>query len=275
MIPVFVPYVAAMIAKMNEVQMMLSVRADPNSTALPLFEEDGKPSKLFQMEIESVGATLGLMQFEIAELHLNPLLIEHYERLKSIITNPEKLYGAAEVNILFRELQRDIMGELTRNRFLMIEPDDKELYIQKEPLFGQKVADNLPEANYDIAAAGRCLALDEWTASVFHCTRALEIGLQQLATDVSVSDADQENWYKLIQRIEDAIKAMRNPQSALTSDDRERLEWLSKMAGGFTYFKTAWRNPVSHSRGKYDGREARDAWDHVRIFIQTLTRGPQ
>ncbi len=267
MLKVSVPLVAAMIAKMHEVQIQLSL-IERAGRGDPLVDEEGKLSPILNLELKNVGMALGLIELQLGDLHLNPLLNDRYRRLKKIIVDPTKLYDPTEVNILFRELQDDIMAELVRARFFMIDPSDKELYEQKEPPFGLKVSDRLGDANPDIAATARCLALEEWTASVFHSMR-LEIGLSSIEAQLKLPLFPKEQWHRRIKAIEDEIKRLRNlPPQQRPMD--EEMTFYSEAATNFRYFKDAWRNHVSHARTTYDEPEARTVWNHVRLFMQSL-----
>jgi hypothetical protein len=50
----------------------------------------------------------------------------------------------------------------------MIPAERRHLHEQRRPAFGDAVASVFPGATDDIADAARCIALDEWTAAVFH-----------------------------------------------------------------------------------------------------------
>jgi cell fate (sporulation/competence/biofilm development) regulator YlbF (YheA/YmcA/DUF963 family) len=155
--------------------------------------------------------------------------------------------------------------------FLHIESQRRETYEQKEPLFGKPVADSFNAANRDIAAAGRCLALDEPTACVFHLMRVLEHGLRALAEKVGLdNDAmAHENWQNVIDQIEKKIRALDSLTKGPAKVDR--LKNYSAAAVQFRYFKDAWRNHVSHARESYDPREAESVFIHVKEFMQHLT----
>lgn len=90
-----------------------------------------------------------------------------------------------EVVILVREMNNNLMVELSSAWFLMIPADRRFVYEQPNPIFGEVVYNVFPDARRDIAAAGRCYALDEWTACVMHLMRALEFGLRWLEIEFS------------------------------------------------------------------------------------------
>ena len=107
--------------------------------------------------------------------------------------------------------------EIGEHWFLIIPKEDRWLYEQKQPIFGDPVHNGFRKAQKDISAAGRCFALDETTACVFHLMRAVESGLHAFADhmQLDVSMMEQENWKNVIDQIEKKIREMEAlPKSA-------------------------------------------------------------
>ena len=111
-----------------------------------------------------------------------------------------------------------------------------------------------PSAVSEMRAARNAYAVGLNTASVFHCMRALEHGLRAMASDVG-KIFDIQNWQNIIDEIEAEIKseAKTLPRGAPKND---RLQFLSKAAAQFLYFKDGWRNYVSHGRVNYEEANA-------------------
>lgn len=178
-------------------------------------------------------------------------------------------FNGPVASALFTEIIYDLFAELAEPMFLYIEQDKRRLYELKAP-FGEHVAQAFPDSTRDVAAAARCLALDEWTACVFHCMRVLEHGLRRVAGHFSVPFA-VDSWHKVLVAIEDGITRLRN-QPNLTDDQRKEITLYSEAAAQFRYFKDAWRNHVSHGREHYDERDAARIYDHVRDFMQHMAK---
>jgi hypothetical protein len=179
-----------------------------------------------------------------------------------------------QAEVLVKEFYNDIVMELATHLFLFIPADRRELYQQAEPPFGGEVEQTFPDAVYDIAAGTRCLSVDEWTGSVFHMMRVLEIGLRRFAEGLGVqmeSGIELENWKSIIDQIEKAIRSQE--QQPKSPEKSAQLQFYSEAASNLRYFKDAWRNHVSHSRAKYDELEATTVWRHVRSFMQRLAEG--
>lgn len=170
------------------------------------------------------------------------------------------------------DIRQNIIGELRDHLFFFVSRPDVDLLRGNTDPFGKEVKDIFPETSKDIVAAGRCLALKESTAAVFHLMRVLEKGLWRFARIAGVpmsAQIEQKNWGGIIGDIETAVErygdtAPRGPEKTA------RLQVYSELAAQFRYFKDAWRNHVSHSRAFYDEREAQSVWAHTRDFMITL-----
>jgi HEPN domain-containing protein len=193
------------------------------------------------------------------------------ERLKNRVENEDDPITASQAMALLQELHNDITAELATPYFLMIPEEKRPLYEQPHSLFGEKVALAFTDASFDIAAAGRLFALDEWTACVFHLMRAVELALRLLARRLGIKKVDTKQWATLLDDLDKAIAAIRQ-QGRTPARDR-KLQYYSDARAQFGVFKDAWRNHVMHSREKYDEREAIAIYGGVRAFMDILARG--
>jgi hypothetical protein len=203
-----------------------------------------------------------------------PLSRTYVDKVDRTLDRCKQEWPVVSVDVLValaQELQNDLLNELSGHYFLMIPTGHRrELYEQKGPPFGNLVAERFPDADSDIRAAARCLALDEWTAAVFHSMRVLEYGLRFVATRFGVSFAT-DSWHAVIRGIEDGIDAVRNKgRATLTDQDRADITFYSDVATEFRHFKDAWRNHVSHSRKTYTNHDAPPIFQHVGTFMEKL-----
>jgi len=130
-----------------------------------------------------------------------------------------------------------------------------------------------PSTKADVFAATDCYALQHNTACVFHCMRILETGLKALASSVGLK-FDVQQWKNIIDQIEAEIEKIRDngiPDLSKAEKDA-RLQFLSEAAKEFFYFKDGWRNHVSHNRGAYDEHQALSTLEHVRAFMNHLSK---
>jgi hypothetical protein len=180
--------------------------------------------------------------------------------------------SSSTIETLLRELLFDTVLELTEPMFFCVKASHRALYEQREPPFGDIVETTFPDSKRDVAAAARCLALDEWTACVFHLMRVLEHGLRKMAARFGVPFAT-DSWHRVIKGIEDGISDLRNKPS-LTDLERREITYYSEAASQFRHIKDAWRNHVSHAREHYDERDANSVCAHVKELMQHLTTNP-
>lgn len=220
--------------------------------------------------LEDLQRAIAAMGTELQRLPVSQVITSQYERMR------ERADEVSEddwllMQTLVIEFENNLREELTAHYFLMIPADRRELYEQRKPPMSALVEAAFPEAKYDIEAAHRCLALDEWTAAVFHLMRVLEHGLRDMAKRLNIemlASLDYENWKNIIDQIEAAIRDIeRLPKSP---EKIETLRFFSDAASAFRHFKDAWRNDIAHTRSIYDERQAFNIWGHVRSFMQGL-----
>jgi hypothetical protein len=169
-----------------------------------------------------------------------------------------------DVSRLCEELRQRLIDETQSKVFFSIEPSKQDLLDENQ--FGDSVAEAFPSATEDINHAAQCLALDQWTASVFHSMRVLGIGLNALARNLGVTD--EENWKTIIDKIEKEIRMI---DEAFPKEKRKTIgKFNAEAALQFHYFKNAWRNHVMHVRDTYDEQRAESIFRHVKDFMVHL-----
>jgi hypothetical protein len=181
--------------------------------------------------------------------------------------DPAEFPAIAENSRITRQA---ILNDLSQHLFFCVDKQSGASFDEPDP-WGQAIAAAFADAKRDIEAATRCLALREWTATVFHSMRVLEHGLRPMATRFNVR-FETDSWHKVIKGIEDGVTALRNKQG-LSDFERSEITYYSDAATQFRHFKDAWRNHVSHAREHYDDREAPKVYGHVRDFMEHLANG--
>lgn len=173
-------------------------------------------------------------------------------------------------------LYRHLMDILSRLR----DECRKRLYYQVDSMAAQLLADHavhfgpdveksFPAANYDVEEAGRCLALNRWTAVVLHLMRALEPALAALEADLETA-VPKEQWHNKIDQIEVSIELLKERKHPTKVATKEEIKWYSDAATHFRYIKDAWRNHAAHGKDRYDEERARRIYDNVRSFMVSL-----
>jgi hypothetical protein len=134
-------------------------------------------------------------------------------------------------------IEDSVRGELFREKFVFI-PTDKAEHFERDDLFGKTFHDSASkEINFEIKAAGNCLAAELNTAAIFHFLRAAELGMRRLAKRLGVVvirekkqiKIDDATWTELVTGTKnqtnfsgDAIKKIiRTIQKEIKLDDAE------------------------------------------------------
>jgi hypothetical protein len=194
-------------------------------------------------------------------LHYSVIHIDHIldELDRRTLTFHELGTGAGD------ELLRRIMDELSLILFLRVLPDRAPYY--REPSAGwEDVLSKFPSIRFDLEEAGKCFALNRYTACVFHGMRILEIGLTALGHHYRVS-ADRANWHEVITAIEKKVRALGPNDGANWRDEQQ---FGSEACTEFRHFKDAWRNHAMHVRQTFDDERSRVIYEHVRAFMAHL-----
>lgn len=157
------------------------------SLSMFLFAGDDFPETRAGLKVSAVAFNKALK-----ELPIGLALTSQADRFVERIAQPTA--GKTDIFALGDELSRHVMSFLVTPTFLFIPAEWSYLYRHDGPLFGERVEDAFPDAHRDIEAAGRCIALDESTAAVFHLMRAAELALQRLANELGVENAKWEDW---------------------------------------------------------------------------------
>jgi len=241
----------------------------------------GMNSEMKPEELDAVRFEMTNLQEELENAGVVISLETTAKRMKEIRETcnddyPPPVLG--EIAKQIRRLRKDLEEDLKAKVFMALSAEDVGYYHQEQG-FGPEVFTNFPSGQYDVAEAGNCYATGRYTACVFHCTRVVEKGLQTLAlnlnsrfgADVSFGDKDIRfvNWGNILEKIEKEIGKLLHPgrKPRILPED---LDFYSNAAKEFVYMKILWRDPVTHSRSKYDEPMAQSVMTHVKLFMKHL-----
>jgi hypothetical protein len=161
-------------------------------------------------------------------------------------------------------------------RFLAVASSDTTLYDDGEVAFGSEVLDAFPSVALDVDESGKCLALDRYTACVFHLTRVLQSGLYALATELGCKTVGR-NWGVVIGDMEKAITARKlaghgkGKSAADKAAWKDKTEFYAGAAMHFNYLTDAFRNRTIHKTGYlFPPEKAQSIFSHTREFMQHL-----
>jgi hypothetical protein len=183
---------------------------------------------------------------------------------------------AGEIRGRLRTLRESLDRELKGRSFLFVPTDRVEWYHEDDKaLFGDGVAKAFLSTTAEIAEFGRCFAVGQWTASVFHLMRGTEVALHKWCRDLGAPlkvPAEQADWQEILNSAGAHLNKIRQqPKSKQRDDD---LEYFGASLVSFSGIKDAWRNHVSHSKVSYNERQATSIMHHVRAFMERLASRP-
>lgn len=168
----------------------------------------------------------------------------------------------------WRMLVETIYAELKGKLFLFVPSHRSKFFKVQLP---DKVYEGFPFASREIQDAGRCIAMGQWTASVFHSMRAGEIGVRTLSDALGVTlpiPLELADWHTHQMQIAGKISAIK--ATPKTEQRDKNLEFYSLSAAQLQYFNDAWRIRVSHSRATYDEGQAISVIVHTIALIEKL-----
>lgn len=120
--------------------------------------------------------------------------------------------------------------------------------------FSPSIIERFPDASFDIDEAGKCYALERSTACVFHLMRVTELGLQEIARLLGMTDF-QPTWEPIIRKIDNELKAKYEDRKFKGSS-----ELLANISTHVHAVKMAWRNRTMHVDKKHTMEEAREIY---------------
>lgn len=132
----------------------------------------------------------------------------------------------------------------------------------------QLVVERFPSVQADIEAGSRCLALECYTAAVYHYMRVFERGFHVLARDRGVAAKGKEIGV-VVGELEPKLKAISQWPNTIATK-RQAEAFYGGLMLEVRSLKDKWRNPVSHLGGPYEELEAQSALLHVRNFMVAL-----
>ena len=169
-----------------------------------------------------------------------------------------------------QELKRSIDTDLSIAVFMTVDESTIDYY-KKRNLFGKRVAKHFPSSAHDIEEAGKCIALDRWTAVVFHLMRVMEVGLRVVAkslNDPNLDPARNPSWDAMLKKCDGELQ---KPAAQRCPEWNSDSQFFANATANLRAVKDAWRNPTMHIEAVYTEDMAMDIWAAVRTFTRHLT----
>jgi hypothetical protein len=241
---------SAIIDKLWNYQAHLEVRCANEGDRAPI----GKEQSQF------IPQWLEPLRHECAQLELE-VAVQQIVRFRDI----EPSWSVRNVCIMVANLRQAIIDHLLSREFLYVPGSLAEHY--HPSAFWVEVLERFPAAIDDTLDAGKCLALGQGTACVFHLMRVMEVGLKALAKRLKIPYAP--SWESYLRQIGD--KVHRKPKLKSVRWKRDEPIYL-ELAGDLQAVKMAWRNPTMHVQRTYDVPQAGEIYLAVRRFMQDLAK---
>ncbi|MGO8909596.1 MAG: hypothetical protein ACLQDM_09785 [Bradyrhizobium sp.] len=226
-----------------------------------------KTGGLDRQAIEALGSTLGDLQRQCEQIEL-PMTGRRLQRLLDTF-RPDYAHTWIETARQLAEIQQTLIDEL-EDRLVLCLPADKGSFYTGHDLFGPDVARQFSSASREITEAGRCLALNRNTASVFHLMRVMEIGLRALGRSLNEPQLDPKrnpSWEMILRRCD---QEMQKPLAQRSPEWQQAESFYSTATANLRAVKDAWRNSTMHVEQTYDDETALEVWNTVRAFMRQI-----
>lgn len=167
-------------------------------------------------------------------------------------------------------LREQIVSNMRALRYFEI-PENRVPYWTDTELFGDEVKTQFKSCGHDIEHASRCIALDMYTASVFHSCRVVEVGINALwlALGGALPVMYDRSWGKILGKIKGQVELRANSKDP---------KWVARTPemwaahGAFSFAKTEWRDDTMHVGAKHDDKEAIRVYTATKGLMQHLSR---
>lgn len=165
---------------------------------------------------------------------------------------------ARDILVEYGQIPDTIGTELSMRRFFALELSSVQFY--ENPFDGwETVGDSFPSTVEDIFEAGRCFALDRYTASVFHLMRVAEVAVRSIAKAIGSKNPKPE-WGALLSEIEAALA---KKHKHLPPKIRANLPLVKGICAHMRAVNMAWRRPTMHMESKYSPEQAKDIYGAI------------
>ena len=195
----------------------------------------------------------------------------HAESVVKILEGKDSTLPMGSLHDYITMLRTALATELDATAFLPVSQTEAPYY--REPLGGitEEAQDRFSSTLDDLREASKCYALGRCTGSVFHCMRAVEVGLVALGEHLKVPAAKNKNWQELLNEINKAIKQV--SEQTHGAGWRDERQWYSEVSAHLQVIKDAWRNDVMHVHRSYNQARSREILNSTRAFMcQIATR---
>lgn len=240
----------------NIEQIVVGLRLNAGKSAV--LNENGGTIPFKLREIQTMCASLGLS-----------MTAAGLERVSNLVKLEPPLSPELFENGLL-DVRRRLEDELTSRYFLAVAPEDAHFMDADAPHLGAEVSAKFPSLAYDIAEAGKCVALGISTGVAFHSIRCLEAGFSALCRCIGVPNpvrGSERNWANRLRKVEDRMDLKWPPSTARMTGDGQ---FFDALFGSIRGMQNPYRNNTMHFDQKYDRDEAMHIFELVKGVMQKI-----
>lgn len=235
------------------------------------FPMEGVRTRLNEHDIKRVTGMLTYGQRECKRLGLEA---SDY-RIDLIFQKLRVPPSFADYGALLNTLDETISGELRFLYFYHYPKRQAEAVLQFQPTWEPVIA-KFRSCEEDARAAVDCWALGHGTASVFHSMRVAEKGLHALARERRVAlpkgrPLEYGEWGAVIDGLATKALELANKPARYGQKREAAVSFYRGCIGELEAFRDVYRNPVSHTRRRFDAPQAESVLSHVRGFMTRLS----
>lgn len=173
---------------------------------------------------------------------------------------------------MIRQLQEKTIDELGGEFWLKVGEQHSKIYRGQKAFLSKQVLKELPEIKNEAKQAGKCFALEQYTASAFHLMRIMDFLVQRFANIFGIQpDPDRDTWGTILNQTRQEIekwgkdkKHPNRPYRRKYNDCYKRIDSLRPD-----------RNDLMHNRQNHNEESVRDLKGAVELNIKTFLRLPK
>jgi hypothetical protein len=170
-------------------------------------------------------------------------------------------YSSSEFLARVAEVRQRFFDSIDVTQFLCIEAKDIEYYKHTNSIFDVEIPPSISGVTEDFDEAGKCIALERYTASVFHIGRFIEKTVIKIGDELGCTTIDKHGraleWGKITANIRNKLDNM---------DPGDKKEKWSQVHAWLVSIKDAWRNPTMHPKRTYTEKEAKAVYQLARSY---------
>lgn len=192
-------------------------------------------------------------------------------RMADRMKNDDASLVVSDVSNCIADVQSRFRDECNQVAFLVVGPWHRNLFKSANDIIETWDIEGLfPLAARELEEAAKCVALERYTAAVFHSMRMVEIAIQRLSELLKVDltgGGAARNWGVTLRTIKDKIDQL-YPSSTRTSGSRG--EALEAVYASLDAVKNPWRNSTMHVESFYGEQEAVHILRCVCVLLHKL-----